>query len=432
MLNKTICYMSYLVLFSILGLDVFLLYKYAYDVPFWDTWDLLPNGSYSHLFDFYNENMQFFYFIISEIVYKTLNWNLRYFNFVCFGVYLIIIFIYWKILKYADVDKKICFYPLCLSVLLTPMLGHNWLWVLLVQTHTFILFFLLAIYLGFIKDSSKYSPYLFSISLFLSVISMNIPLAIGALLAYIIKEFINAGNKITIYVLKKYSIVFGVLLILFVILSFLTTPLRFIEVKMSNAVIDYDYIKHLSFYIVNCLSVFSLAKILGEKVCLIWFVIHFVILATVFFEQYKNKRIQPLWAILFGVLFCVCGVVAFRGAEVYFYDKSYIRHNETAFIMLPATLMILMLSKYKISKFYGITLLCLMLYGITADIKAKRFQFFGELFYKNGCVCLNHYWNLKTIDKWHCTMNFPIPHGTGYAKGKELNLSFIETIKKCR
>ena len=100
--------------------------------------------------------------------------------------------------------------------------------------------------------------------------------------------------------------------------------------------------------------------------------------------------------------------------------------------MLPATLMILMLSKYKISKFYGITLLCLMLYGITADIKAKRFQFFGELFYKNGCVCLNHYWNLKTIDKWHCTMNFPIPHGTGYAKGKELNLSFIETIKKCR
>ena len=98
MLNKTICYMSYLVLFSILGLDVFLLYKYAYDVPFWDTWDLLPNGSYSHLFDFYNENMQFFYFIISEIVYKTLNWNLRYFNFICFGVYLIIIFIYWKII----------------------------------------------------------------------------------------------------------------------------------------------------------------------------------------------------------------------------------------------------------------------------------------------------------------------------------------------
>ena len=94
----------------------------------------------------------------------------------------------------------------------------------------------------------------------------------------------------------------------------------------------------------------------------------------VFFEQYRNKKIQSFWGILFCVLFSVCGVVSFRGGEVYSYSFSYIRHNETAFMALPALLMVLFLSKYKIAKFYGSILLVLMLYGVGYDIKSQKFQ----------------------------------------------------------
>ncbi|MBR5154620.1 MAG: hypothetical protein IKW58_02735 [Alphaproteobacteria bacterium] len=423
--------LSYLVLFSILGYDVFLLYRYAFDIPFWDTWDLMPRGHFSHLFEFYNENMQFFYFIISEVIYKTFNWNLRYFNFVNFGVYLVILCVYWSILVSAKPKNKINIFPLFLCPILTPMLGYNWLWVFLVQTHTFILFFLIAVYFGFVKSSTWLNIVCFALSLFCSVISMNIPLAIGGFLAYIIKECINSKSDGKVLCFKRCFVVCAILCVLFFLLSFVTTPMRFIEVKMSNKIIDYEYIKHLSFYIVNSLNMFSLAKVLSQEVCFIWFAAHFAILAVVFFEQYSNKKIQPLWAIMFGILFCVCGVVSFRGGEVYTYWMTYIRHNETAFMMLPATLMILFLSKYKFANIYGVVLLMLMLSGIVSDIKAQRFQFFGELFYKNGCSCLNHYWNLKTIQDWQCGMNFPIPHGTGMQIGQEKGLSFIDTIRTC-
>jgi hypothetical protein len=124
--------------------DTALLYIYSTDIPFWDTWDLMPKGGFSHIFEFYNENMQLFYFIISEFVYRFFDWNLRYFNFINFAIYLLIAFIYLIILSKAN-DNKNCFYPIFLCALFAPMLGFNWLWVFLVQTHTFILFFLCAI-----------------------------------------------------------------------------------------------------------------------------------------------------------------------------------------------------------------------------------------------------------------------------------------------
>ena len=430
MVNKILYNMSLAILIALVSYDIALLYIYSTDIPFWDTWDLMPKGGFSHIFEFYNENMQLFYFIISEIVYKFFDWNLRYFNFINFAIYLLLAFVYLIILSKANSNKN-CFYPIFLCALFTPMLGFNWLWVFLVQTHTFILFFLLAIYWGYTKDDKSYSVYLYGICLFFSIVSMNIPLAIGGYIAYIIKEIINIKKNNIAINIKKCVILSVLFLLFYFVLTVITTPDRFIRVNLSNNIFTYLYIKHLSFYIVNCLSLFSLADIISEKVCIFWFVLHFILLAIVFFEQYKDKEKQSLWGILFSTLFCVCGVVSFRGGEVYSYGLSYIRHNETAFMMIPATLMVLFLSKYKIIKLYGYILLCLMLYGVVFDIKSEKFKFFGELFYKNGCVCLNHYWNLKTIDTWECKMNFPIAHGTGIEIGKKMKLGFIETMKNC-
>ena len=415
-----------------LGLyDIYVLYIYATDVPFWDTWDLMPRGNFKHLFEFYNENMQFFYFLISEIIYKTSNWNLRHFVFVNFVVYLGLIGIYLKILSKAQINNNTMCYPIFLSILLTPMLGFNWLWVFLVQTHTCILFFLLAIYFGFTKDDKKYSALLCGLCLFLSMISHNIPLAIGGTIAYIIKEIVNSKqNSLKISLIKCLQML-GVLAICVLGLSFATDIKRFCPTEFRPNVFTQEYILNFSFYLINSLSAFMTAPFLIGKYAFPLLIIHLIILAIAFFEQYKIKSLQPVWGIIFGIIFFICSVVALRPEEIYHYNYSFIRHNETTFMLLPATLFVLFSSPKKILRGYGVFLLCLMLCGIITDIKSEKFQFFGKLFYQNGCVCLNHYYNLKTISDWKCTMNFPIPHKTGMIIGNEMNLSFIDTIKTC-
>lgn len=431
MLNKMLLYLSILFFLLILSYDFYLLYEYAFDVPFWDTWDLMPQGDFSHLFDFYNENMQFFYFVISEIMYRVSSWNLRYFTFVNFAIYCFIIAIYWVILLKAKLPNKVNFFPIFLCAIITPMLGYNWLWVLLVQTHTFILFYFLAIYFGFAKDDNRCSALLCGFCLFLSVISMNVPLAIGGSLAYVVKELVNSKeNGLRVCIQKCITLVVS-LCSLFYTLSFFTDVGRFVKVSLMHNVFSLNYIYNLSFYLINSFSIFAFANVLTADVCIYLFVVHFVILCIVFFEQYRVKRVQSLWGIMFGILFCVCGVVAFRGGEVYNYEMAYIRHNETVFMLIPAMFMVLFLSKRKFAKYYGVFLMILMCFGIIKDIQSKRFQFFGELFYKNGCVCLNHYWNLKTISEWRCQMNFPIAHNVGMEIGEAKKLSFIETIKQC-
>jgi len=429
---NVIFYLSCFMVLLLLGYDIYLLNIYATDIPFWDIWDLLPTGNYRHLFDFYNENMQVFYFIISETMYRLADWNLRYFVFVNYAVYLALMAIYWKILTSVENVKNLPYYPLFLMILLTPMLGFNWLWIVLVQTHTFILFFLLAIYFGFTKDDKSYSVHACATCLFLSMISMNIPLTVGGVIAYIIKEAVNVKqNGIKKCLLKCGNLVveLGILIIL---LSQLTDINKFIAVHLRNSVFSLEYINNLSFYLINLYGDLALTEIITPKIALALMPLHFGILLFVFFEQYKNKNIQSLWGIMFGVIFCVSGIIAFRGGEVYSNKFSFIRHNETAFMLVPATLAVLAVSKYKLARYYGIMLVLLVLYGVSADISAKRFQFFGDLFYKNGCVCVNHYYNLKTISDWQCTMNYPVAKPDAIEKAEKMNLSFIKTIKNCK
>lgn len=430
-MEKTLFIIASFILVSLGVYDVLTLNAYATDVPFWDTWDLLPMGSYGHLFDFYNENMQFFYFLISEIIYRVADWNLRYFIAVNFLVYLSVILIYGIILNKTRQDKKIAFYPLFLCILLTPMLGYNWLWVFLVQTHTFILFFLLAIYFGFTKQDKVYSAYACGVCLFLSVISMNIPLAVGGTIAYIIKEAVNGKTNGWNKCIKNCAALLCTLGLLMACLMLMTDISNFVNVRMSHTALSWDYLKNLSFYLINSLSVFAFADVINWQIALPWACLHFSLLFIAFCEQYDKKHLQSLWGLTFGILFCMCGIIALRGGEVYSYDYTFIRHNETAFMMLPAVMMIFFLSKYKLIRGYAILILGLSLCGIAADMRAQRFQFFGNLFYKNGCLCLNHYYNLKTIKDWQCTMNFPIPRPDAMEKGQKMNLSFIKTISDC-
>lgn len=419
---------SWLILLGALIYDIILLNGYAFDLPFWDVWDNLPQGNFNNVFNFFNENLQLFYNIISEIMYLCADWNLRYFAFVNFAIYLCLIGVYVQIVVKSEI--KISFWPLFFLPLLSPILGYNWLWSILVQTHTYILFFLFAVYFGFCANASKSSFALFICSLFLSILSMNLPLALGAVIAYIVKEMINITPQIKQNTIKKCFFLLLLLALFLTIIWFKKDSAAVKEVKLVN-IFSWYYLSSLSFYVVEGVSLFSLTKIIFPQYCPVLLVVMLVFLGIAFFEQYKNKKIQALWAIIFSVMVNVCAVVALRHGEVYSYKVGFIRHHEVLFLLLPAILMVFFSSKFKIVKIYGVIVFCQMLYGYGITVKEKQFQFFGELFYQNACLCLNHYYNLKTIPNWACTMNYPIPVDSKIEYAKEHNLSFIGTIAKC-
>lgn len=426
---KSLKLLSWGMLFGLAVYDIFLLYQYAFDLPFWDVWDNLPHGNFRGIFNFYNENLQLFYNIISEIMYLLTDWNLRYFAFVNFVIYLCAVGVYIFIVQKSE--TKLPLYPLFFLPLFSPILGYNWLWSILVQTHTYILFFLLAIYWGFCKKKNNVSQVLFLCCLVLSVLSMNIPLALSALIAYMIKEIINTASSERKKIIKEFIYLTGAFSIFLVIIWGKDDARVLKEVQFDN-VWSMNYINNLSFYIIEGLGLFSLTDMTVPKYCPILFVVLLIFLGVAFEEQYKDKKKQALWAIIFCVMFNVCCVVALRHGEVYSYRVGFIRHHETLFLLFPAILLVLLTSRAVIVKAGGVAVLCVMLYGVVVTIKEKQFQFFGELFYKNACVCLNHYYNLKTISEWECTMNFPIPVDERIEYAKKHNLSFFENIKRCR
>lgn len=204
---KSLELLSWGMLFGLAVYDIFLLYQYAFDLPFWDVWDNLPRGNFRGIFNFYNENLQLFYNIISEIMYLLTDWNLRYFAFVNFIIYLCVVGVYILIVQKSE--TKLPLYPLFFLPMFSPILGYNWLWSILVQTHTYILFFLLAIYWGFCKKKNNVSQVLFLCCLVLSVLSMNIPLALSALIAYMIKEIINTASSERKKIIKEFIYLTG-------------------------------------------------------------------------------------------------------------------------------------------------------------------------------------------------------------------------------
>lgn len=426
--GKIVNVLTWFFLLCALIYDIALLDKYAFDLPFWDVWENLPRGNFDNVFDFFNENLQLFYNVISEIMYLCTDWNLRYFAFINFAIYLCTVGIYIFIVVKSEI--KIPFYPLFFLPLLSPILGYNWLWSILVQTHTYVLFFLLAVYFGFCVKKSKSSFFLFMVCLILSVLSMNLPLGLGVVIAYTAKEIINMTPQ------TKQKTITNIIFLLFIFAVFLTIiwfkedSVAIKEVRLVN-VFSWFYISNLSFYLVEGLSLFSLTDVISPKYCPFLLCLMLVFLGITFLEQHKNRKFQALWAIIFSVMVNVCAVVALRHGEVYSYKISFIRHHEVLFLLLPAVLIVFFSSKYIMVKMYSVIILCQMVYGYSITVKEKNFQYFGELFYQNACICLNHHYYLKTTNEWQCTMNFPLPLDDKIKYAEEKGLNFIKTIQNC-
>lgn len=425
-------YLAWFVLGALVLYDAYLLEKNAFDFPWFDEWELFPSGNLSNIFRLYHGHLSFFYELLSEFMLKFFDWNLRYFCFLSFGVYcLTALFYYWAILRYGVCNKRHWWLSLTLLPLFAVLFGYNWLLPLMVQTYTYIFFCLLAVYFGFIRDKGFVGVVLFAISILLSALSMNWPLAIGTLMAFMGKELLYIKEDFV----RRCERIEAVLVIFMTAVIFFFWPKTFSAINDWNLidVFSYWYLELISFYIWNCLSLFLWARAFPSEVYIGLFFLHLVFLSMAFFEQYRQKEKQCLWAVVAAVMFNICVVVAVRHGEVYRFDFSFIRHNVVAFIMLPATFTIFLLSTKKYLRWYGWGLFMMMLAGVVLDVKRStpRFYFYSELLYENPCSCMNHYYYLKTIDTWACKNGFFRSVDEYFEDALAKKLSFTNTMRGC-
>ena len=126
-------------------------------------------------------------------------------------------------------------------------------------------------------------------------------------------------------------------------------------------------------------------------------------------------------------------VVAYRGYEVYFYNGAFIRHNETMFIVIPSALAVLLQSKIRIVKLFGIILSLIVFYGVTVNfINSKvNFSHWSNYLYKEQCQCVARY-HTKASQEWTCHPSHPKVIISRISQARHLNLSFVNnTYKKC-
>lgn len=432
MLSKSNHYATFIISISFLIMlmvyDITQLYIYAKDFPYYDQWDLLPTGSIKNIFSFHNENLQVFYNLISELMYKIFDWNLRYFSFVSFFFYLLVVLIYFIILKSSS---KIAYFPLFLLAILSPNLSYNWLWSLLMQTHTYIMFFLIAVYFGFIS-THKYSLYMFVLSIICSILSMNIPLAVSLTVLYSIKEILSQTAQTKFQ--NRYNALFSLqsLCIVLLILSFRKLHADF-SINLLDRMLNAQYLNLISFYISNSFRGFSF--VVDNKYYNISFLLILVIMLSVSIkEQYNHKSQRPLIAIILCILFNMLIVVAYRMKEVYFYEGSFIRHNEVILMLQPALFALLLNSKKPILKIYGYILLIFSLSGTAYKITEDKFSYWSNYLYKEQTTCIEYYFSAPFIniatDQWKCSRTHPHPIISKAITAKHINLSFTEKYQK--
>ena len=151
-------------------------------------------------------------------------------------------------------------------------------------------------------------------------------------------------------------------------------------------------------------------------------------------EQYNHKSQRPLIAIILCILFNMLIVVAYRMKEVYFYESSFIRHNEVMLMLQPALFALLLNSKKPILKIYGYILLIFSLSGTAYKITEDKFSYWSNYLYKEQTTCIEYYFSAPFIniatDQWKCSRTHPHPIISKAITAKHINLSFTEKYQK--
>lgn len=187
--NKSVFYISSLILTVFILWNFYNVYQNAVDLPFWDEWEALLPGrldrqlNYNWIFSFHNEHKILWTRLFTWVLYNIDGWNLRHQIILNFFLYLGSMFLLYKIIPDKNSFLPLFFIPCFSDVLIeNQMTGFQSVF------YFMLLFSFLAVYFGFVKANNVKNTLLFSIFTVCSMFSMTFISGIALFSAFIIKQ----------------------------------------------------------------------------------------------------------------------------------------------------------------------------------------------------------------------------------------------------
>lgn len=329
--NKSVFYISCLILAVFILWNFYNVFQNAVDLPFWDEWEALLPGhldkqiNYNWLLSFHNEHKIFWTRLFSWILYNFDGWNLRHQIILNFFLYLASMFVLYKIIPDKNSLLPLFFIPCFSDVLIeNQMTGFQSVF------YFMLLFSFLAIYFGFVKENNVKNTLLFSIFAVCSMFSMTFISGIALFAAFIIKQ-----HRINKNLIIAGCIIFTGLIIFF-------SNYKHIDVQMEITTPDkllfwYYYLRVI------------LKGIFNVYLPAIWTMIAGILMIGGFVMSYireKDKNDYYVYlALILLSLFLVAGIAAGRASGDPFHSVAG-RHLNVINYLIPCISALLMRFNY--------------------------------------------------------------------------------------
>jgi len=397
----------------------------AVNMPFWDEWDViritLPDFSLEKLFALHNEHRIVFSRLLIYINYYLNDLNIRYLIIENFFIYTAAISVLYIIVKRFATD--IPYLPIFFIPLFSPRLADHFLWSTLNSFNFTLLFGLLAVYFGFIRESNNNNILLMLLFLLCSTISMSFAFPFGIMVAYIIKEILN------IFIFKSSSnkiITIRLGIIIFTFLLIISLPFYFFNTNLTLQA-SLTYPNNLKFWLFFLHSYgFSVNLSEGKIVSIISAILMSIPLLIFMFnkkEIYKPE-LQAYFAIILAVLSSISAIAIGRA----FMSESISNRHYSLFIILVPIISVLLIKLYRKYKRVPVLILCILYFSTLSFHTLEEMRIDRYFNIKKdrlvGVECAKSYYDGTGSDS--CKNLYPRPMVTYFDKAKELNLSFTK------
>ncbi len=351
--NKTVFYISCLILCVFIIWNFYNIYQTAVDLPFWDEWEALNPGrldehlNFSWLFAQHNEHKILWTRLYTWILYHLDGWNLRHQIILNFFLYLTSLFVLYKVIPDKNSLLPLFFIP-CFS----DVLIDNQLTGFQSQFYFMLLFSYLAIYFGFVKENSYKNAVLFSVFSVCAMLSMTFISGVALFFAYFMKE-----RKFNINVVTSAGVILVGLFLFFI--NYTTSNLQ-MEVTMPYKPVFWYY-----YFRIILKGIFNVYL---PVLCTLLSGILFVSAFIISYIKDKDRNSYYVYFSLFILCFALTAGVAAGRCSI---DTSYIvasRHLNVVNFLIPCiAAMLIRFKQVKISLIYFILLICMFAQCYTFD-----------------------------------------------------------------
>jgi hypothetical protein len=328
----------WLVIAMLFMYQLFLVNRYAVDIPTMDEWTYFTSGglmdgfTWKWLMETHNEHQ--------IVITKLMAWlNLKLFGLNFVAQNMINLLLFGGLLAAVAVFKnkmlgreKFAYFPLFLIFLLSPIIWENHLWAFQSQFHLVLLFSMLMLYHAFRADLSVNSALLFSMYAILAIFSFSAGVIFVVTYLLCITVFVAAGikgNRLERAAGWRFLlIVCGMCGVSIYLWSFGYEPPEWPRPKALPS--DYMFWNYF-FNIISFGFGFKNLNILPGIVCLLLVAVPPILLVTK-----KETRWQPTtWLVLSSILGILMVLAAISVGRAWIYPSKTSRYAEIGFMLIP-------------------------------------------------------------------------------------------------